>query len=59
MPCVFQILRMTPWVLMRNGVAGFNGVLVGTVFSVLFPAVYSVERSPKLWAFIAGGALTT
>lgn len=43
--------------MVNNGVAGFNGVLVGTVISILYPAVYGVERSEGMWICIALGAL--
>ena len=32
-----QVFRLQPWELMRNGVAPFNAILVGSVFSALFP----------------------
>ena len=43
---------------MRNGVAAFNGVLVGTVISSLYPTVYNVEMDLKMWIFICLGAIT-
>ncbi len=52
----FQVLRLQPWDLMRNGVAAFNGVLVGTVTSVLFPAFYQVEHTTLMWIFIVIGS---
>ena len=42
---------------MRNGVAAFNGVLVGTVISALYPGVYNVEMDLKMWLFIGIGAV--
>ena len=53
----FQLLRLAPWDLMRNGVAAFNGILVGTVISSLYPGVYGVERSLAMWLFIVFGSL--
>ena len=43
---------------MRNGVAAFNGVLTGTVISVLYPGFYGTERTAEMWIFITIGALT-
>jgi len=53
------ILGLHPWDLVRNGVAPFNGVLVGTVTSALYPAVYSKEMFPGLWIAIVLGAVTS
>ena len=53
----FQLLRLAPWGLMRNGVAAFNGILVGTVISSLYPGVYGVDRSLTMWLFIVFGSL--
>ena len=53
----FKVLRLQPWELMRNGVAAFNGVLVGTVISSLYPTVYNVEMDVKMWIFICLGAI--
>ena len=52
-----KVLRLQPWELMRNGVAAFNGVLVGTVISSLYPTVYNVEMDLKMWIFICLGAI--
>eukprot|EP00093_Oithona_nana_P013120 13120.XXX_98632_94413_1 [CDS] Oithona nana genome sequencing. len=54
-----MVLRLQPWELMRNGVAAFNGVLVGTVISSLYPTVYNVEMDLKMWIFICLGAITS
>jgi hypothetical protein len=53
---ILQVLQLQPWELMRNGVAAFNGVLVGTVISSLYPTVYDVEMSYQMWIFIVVGA---
>ena len=43
---------------LNAGVASFNGVLVGTVIPILFPAkYYGVGRSPTLWASVFVGAI--
>ena len=52
----FQVFQIHPWALMRNGVAPFNAVLVGTVFSALFPVVFCMERTNILWIFIVIGS---
>ena len=52
----FQVFHIHPWALMRNGVAPFNAVLVGTVFSALFPVVFCMERTNILWIFIVIGS---
>ena len=44
--------------MMRNGVAPVNGVLVGTVFSALFPVIFCTERTTELWVFIVLGAFS-
>ena len=54
----FKILHIHPWQMMRNGVAPVNGVLVGTVFSALFPVVFCTERTTELWVFIVLGAFS-
>ena len=54
----FQILQIHPWFMMRNGVAPVNAVLVGTVFSALFPVVFCMERTPALWVFIVLGSFS-
>jgi len=54
-----MVLRFQPWDLMRNGVAAFNGVLVGTVISALYPGVYNVEMDLKMWLFIGIGAVAS
>ena len=50
---------------MRNGVAPFNGILVGTVTSVLYPAFYKLNEMQldeaydltlKMWIFICLGS---
>ncbi|TRY69135.1 hypothetical protein TCAL_02513 [Tigriopus californicus] len=51
------ILRLQPFDLLRNGVAAFNGVLVGTVISVLYPGFYQTYRTPEMWIFIVVGSL--
>lgn len=43
---------------LNAGVPSFNGVLVGTVIPILFPAKYhGVGRSPTLWASVFVGAI--
>ena len=44
--------------MMRNGVAPVNAVLVGTVFSALFPVVFCMERTTALWVFIVLGSFS-
>lgn len=45
---------------LHSGVAAFNGVLVGTVIPILFPAFYpALGRSPAMWAAVALGAVTS
>lgn len=51
------LLRLQPFDLLRNGVAAFNGVLVGTVISVLYPGFYQTDRTPEMWIFIVVGSL--
>ena len=41
---------------MRNGVAAFNGILVGTVTSVLYPGFYNEPLTTEVWIFICLGA---
>jgi len=53
------VLKLQPWDLMRNGVAAFNGVLVGTVISCLYPAVYHVPMDLKMWIFICIGSVAS
>ena len=53
---LMQILEIHPWQMMRNGVASVNAVLVGTVFSALFPVVFEGERTLALWIFISIGS---
>ena len=47
---------MQSWSLMRNGVAVFNGLLVGTVLAAVFPQFYETSRPLALWIFMALGA---
>lgn len=42
---------------MRNGVAAFNGVIVGLVGTAVYPAFYSTDRTVELWSCLAVGAL--
>ena len=42
--------------LTRAGVSAFNGVLVGTVISVLYPPQYGVDRDLRMWMFIVVGS---
>ena len=58
LPFCYKILQIHPWQMMRNGVAAVNGVLVGTVFSALFPVVFCTERTTELWVFIVLGAFS-
>jgi len=53
------VLGLHPWDLVGNGVCSFNGVLVGTVISILYPGVYGVERSTGMWVAIVIGAVTS
>ena len=54
----FQILQIHPWAMMRNGVAPVNAVLVGTVFSALYPVVFCTERTTAMWVFIVLGSFS-
>jgi len=51
------LFGLHPWGLVSNGVASFNGVLVGTVISLLYPAVYHTDRTPEMWVAIVLGAV--
>ena len=51
------LLGLHPWGLVSSGVAPFNGVLVGTVISLLYPLVYDTERTPEMWVAIFLGAV--
>jgi len=54
-----MFLRLHSWDMMRNGVAPFNGALYSTVTSSLFPVFFRDDRTPILWAFIAGGGFVS
>ena len=54
--CQFQLLKVQSNDLTRAGVSAFNGVLVGTVISVLYPPQYGVDRDLKMWMFIVVGS---
>lgn len=49
-------MKVQPIDLTRAGVSAFNGVLVGTVISVLYPPQYDVDRDLKMWMFIVVGS---
>ena len=51
------VMGLHPWPLVNSGVSSFNGVLVGTVISILYPLVYNIERSPEMWVAITLGAV--
>ena len=54
------LLGLHPWGLVANGVAAFNGVLVGTVIPILFPVFYGPAHNvPHMWAAVAIGAVTS
>jgi len=54
------VMGLHPWALVSNGVAAFNGVLVGTVIPILFPLFYGEAHNPAgMWVAVAVGAVTT
>ena len=54
------LVGLHPWGLVANGVAAFNGVLVGTVIPILFPLFYGPgHHVPHMWAAVAIGAVTS
>ena len=50
------MFQLQPWFLMRNGVAAFNGVLTGTVLTVLYKGFYQTETTPEFWLFVTLGS---
>ena len=51
------VLGLHPWGDLTNGVACFNGVLVGTVIPILYPAAYNTDRTLAMWLAVAGGSI--
>ena len=51
------VVGLHPWADLTNGVACFNGVLVGTVVPILYPATYQTEQSLAMWLAVVGGAI--
>ena len=51
------LVGLHPWADLANGVACFNGVLVGTVIPILYPATYGTDRSLAMWLAVAGGSI--
>ena len=52
------LLGLHPLADLNSGVACFNGVLVGTVIPILYPAFYNTDRSLIMWLAVFGGAIT-
>jgi len=52
-------LTLHPPNLVTNGVAAFNGVLVGTCVPILYPLVYQTDRTAVMWAAVGGGAVVS
>ena len=51
------VVGLHPWADLTNGVACFNGVLVGTVIPILYPATYGTDRSLAMWLAVVGGSI--
>ena len=51
------LVGLHPWADLANGVSCFNGVLVGTVIPILYPAFYNTDRSVAMWLAILGGSI--
>lgn len=54
------VLGLHPWGLVTNGVAAFNGVLVGTVIPILFPLFYGAEHHTiPMWVCVGLGGVAS
>merc|ERR1719397_1174033 len=51
------VLGLHPWGDLTNGVACFNGVLVGTVIPILYPVFYDAGRTVSMWLAVFGGSI--
>ena len=51
------VMGLHPWADLANGVACFNGVLVGTVVPILYPALYGTDRTLAMWLAVVGGSI--
>ena len=51
------MVGLHPWGDLTNGVACFNGVLVGTVVPILYPATYETDRTLAMWLAVVGGSI--
>ena len=51
------VVGLHPWADLANGVACFNGVLVGTVIPILYPAFYHTGRTLAMWLAVFGGSI--
>ena len=51
------VVGLHPWADLASGVACFNGVLVGTVIPILYPAFYDADRTLAMWLAVFGGSI--
>ena len=50
-------LGLHPWSALENGVAPFNGALVGSVIPSLYPLLYASDHDIEKWMAVFIGAL--
>lgn len=53
------LLGLHPWDMVMNGAAPLNGVLVGTVISIVFPGMNGGERTAQMWIAIVIGSVAS
>ena len=54
-----MLLQMQPWTSMRVGLTPLNAILIGSVVSTLYPAVYNVDMDAQMWIFICVGSFVS